>query len=639
MINLKKAFYVVLFINLFFITCDKIDSTPEVNSKVISVEVIHSSDNSGKVTFTPQGEDVKIFEINFGDSTKSETVLPNKSITHIYNEEKTYEVFLSGMTHTGTRKDTTLKVAVTYVKPTNMEVSITIDTLNLFKVYVQAKAQLEESFEVYFKVKNLYTLKGLKEDSTVSFTYADTGFYNIKVVALTKGAATSERTDTVHITNKKIIIPVINDTTTTPKDTVKPIVDKPTPSSEFVKMLTNDTNKTWAVDFEIPGHFGVGSLDRDTPELWSAGVNDKANVGIYDDRYNFTKAGVFTHKTNNTIFGKGKYLTDFDPALSVDGDYTLTGNSAADYSESVTYEVQDSKEYINFSTKGHMGLYLGSHKYEVLNRTNDKMYLRYIGKDNLAWYVKIKAVSDNINPPPPPVEPEPPIDRQLVWADEFDVDGAPNPANWKYDIGGWGWGNGEAQYYTDRTDNAIVSNGILKINLKKESYMGSNYTSARLLSHGKFSFKYGKISVRAKLPVGGGTWPAIWMLGDNFYPNKDWPACGEIDIMEQVGNNANNIYGTLHYTGHFGGGGPSKQKYISTSSTEFHVYSVDWTATQIKFYIDDELFHTYTNDNTTPFHAKFFILLNVAMGGGFGGAIDPNFQSSSMEIDYVRVYQ
>jgi beta-glucanase (GH16 family) len=225
-----------------------------------------------------------------------------------------------------------------------------------------------------------------------------------------------------------------------------------------------------------------------------------------------------------------------------------------------------------------------------------------------------------------------------VWSDEFNTDGAPNSSNWGYDLGAGGWGNNESQNYTNRSDNVKVENGVLKIIAKKESYQGSNYTSARLLSKGKFSIKYGKIEFRAKLPVGGGTWPALWMLGDNI-STSGWPACGEIDIMEHIGNDLNKIHGTLHYSGRSGGNADSTTKVISNATTEFHIYSIDWRADSIKFYIDNQLFKNFTNTSNLPFNQKFFLIMNCAMGGNFGGAIDPNFVSSTFEVDYVRVYK
>jgi beta-glucanase (GH16 family) len=226
----------------------------------------------------------------------------------------------------------------------------------------------------------------------------------------------------------------------------------------------------------------------------------------------------------------------------------------------------------------------------------------------------------------------------LKWSDEFDVAGSPDPAKWGYDLGASGWGNNELQNYTNRTDNAIASNGTLKITAKKESYNGSAYTSARLLSKDKFSFKYGKIEARAKLAAGVGTWPAIWMLGDNIN-TVSWPACGEIDIVEHVGKELNKIYGTLHHPGHSGGNGDGSTVTISTATTEFHKYAVEWSAATIKFSVDDAVFYIFSNSGNLPFNQNFFIILNVAMGGNFGGPVDPAFTNTVLEIDYVRVYQ
>jgi beta-glucanase (GH16 family) len=229
------------------------------------------------------------------------------------------------------------------------------------------------------------------------------------------------------------------------------------------------------------------------------------------------------------------------------------------------------------------------------------------------------------------------VDSDVVWSDEFNTAGAPDSTKWGYDTGAGGWGNNESQYYTSRSDNVIVEDGSLKIITKKESYEGSSYTSARLLTKDKFSLQYGKVEMRAKLPVGGGTWPAFWMLGDNL-TTAGWPACGEIDIMEHVYNSLNTIYGSLHYTGHSGGDADSSTVTISNATTEFHVYSIDWRADYIKFYVDDVLFKTFTNSSSLPFNQNFFLIVNCAIGGDFGGTIDSNFVSSTYEIDYIRVY-
>ena len=226
----------------------------------------------------------------------------------------------------------------------------------------------------------------------------------------------------------------------------------------------------------------------------------------------------------------------------------------------------------------------------------------------------------------------------LYWSDEFNTDGAPDPTKWGYDIGAGGYGNNELEYYTNRPVNAIVQGGVLKITAQAESYMGSNYTSARLVSHGKFDFTYGHVDIRAMLPAGVGTWPALWMLGSN-YATVPWPGCGEMDIMEQKGSQLNTIYGTLHYPGHSGANGNGATTTISNSTTQFHIYSLDWSPTAIKISVDGTVFQTVANSASLPFNLNFFFILNVAMGGDFTGPVDPNFTSATMQVDYIRVYK
>ncbi|MBF6640170.1 glycoside hydrolase family 16 protein [Flavobacterium sp. J49] len=229
------------------------------------------------------------------------------------------------------------------------------------------------------------------------------------------------------------------------------------------------------------------------------------------------------------------------------------------------------------------------------------------------------------------------VTTTMAWSDEFNTDGPPDSSKWSYDLGAGGWGNNELQYYTNRPENVIVQGGVLKINLIKEPFNGSNYTSARILTKNKYEFKYGRVDIRAKLPAGGGTWPALWMLGSDINTNP-WPACGEIDIMEHIGNNLNRIYGTLHHPGHSGGNADGGNVLINNATTEFHIYSCEWSASTIKFYVDNVLFYTFNNNSGLPFNKPFFFIFNCAMGGNFGGAVDPNFTSATLEVDYVHVY-
>ncbi|MFZ6012638.1 MAG: family 16 glycosylhydrolase [Bacteroidota bacterium] len=228
----------------------------------------------------------------------------------------------------------------------------------------------------------------------------------------------------------------------------------------------------------------------------------------------------------------------------------------------------------------------------------------------------------------------------LVWSDEFNVDGTPNPAYWGYDLGtGNGWGNNEVQNYTNNSQNVRIENGILIIEAIKS---GGTWTSARMKSQGKKNFKYGKIVFRAKLPTGTGTWPALWMLGENI-SSIGWPACGEIDVMEHVGKDPGVVHGSLHSSSSFGATVNTGVKTVSTFNTEFHTYEALWTEEKIQFSIDGTPFYTYQpavkNSSTWPFNTPFFIIMNIAMGGNFGGPIDASLTQARLEVDYVRVYE
>lgn len=233
-----------------------------------------------------------------------------------------------------------------------------------------------------------------------------------------------------------------------------------------------------------------------------------------------------------------------------------------------------------------------------------------------------------------------------VWSDEFDYSGLPNTAKWGYDIGGDGWGNNELQYYTNSLNNAAVGNGVLTITARKEAMNGREYTSARLVSKGKGDFLYGSFEIKAKLPSGKGTWPAIWMLPTDW-AYGGWPKSGEIDIMEHVGYDQDKVHVTVHTEAynHSIGTQNGKQKLVPGASTDFHIYRVDWTPHSIRGFIDGEQMYEFLNEGkgyaAWPFDKKFHLLLNVAFGGNWGGAqgVDPSVLPQKMEIDYVRVYK
>lgn len=232
----------------------------------------------------------------------------------------------------------------------------------------------------------------------------------------------------------------------------------------------------------------------------------------------------------------------------------------------------------------------------------------------------------------------------LIWEDNFEQDGSISMENWSYETGRGnnGWGNGESQYYTARPENIVVEEGLLKIHARREDYQGARYTSARIKSQGLFQFTYGKVEVRAKLPSGRGVWPAIWMLGRNF-TSVGWPRCGEIDIMEYAGNRPGQISAAIHNASSYGNTQNTQTKSVENETSEFHVYSIEWDAEMIRFFVDGERFYVYSPYPKTPenwpFDADQFLILNVAMGGSYGGSIDPNFRHGTLEVDYVRVYQ
>lgn len=226
----------------------------------------------------------------------------------------------------------------------------------------------------------------------------------------------------------------------------------------------------------------------------------------------------------------------------------------------------------------------------------------------------------------------------LVWEDDFSGSALGN--HWNFEVNGNGGGNNELQFY--RTENTSLVNGNLVIEAKQESYGGRNYTSSRITTQGKKSYKYGRIDIRAVLPEGQGLWPALWMLGDNI-STVSWPACGEIDIMELIGHQPNRVYGTIHWdaNGHAEYGG-NKALSSGKFSDEFHVFSIVWDANEIKWLLDGVQYHNVdiTPADLSEFHEKFFLIFNVAVGGNWPGNPDATTSfPQRMIVDYVRVFQ
>ncbi|HKY27444.1 MAG TPA: glycoside hydrolase family 16 protein [Pyrinomonadaceae bacterium] len=257
------------------------------------------------------------------------------------------------------------------------------------------------------------------------------------------------------------------------------------------------------------------------------------------------------------------------------------------------------------------------------------------------------------------VQHEPP-EWRVVWADEFDYNGLPDQTKWGYDVGGHGWGNKELQYYTERRkENARVENGHLIIEARRDGGQARRdgqdheYTSARLVTKGKGDWTYGRFEVRAKLPSGRGTWPAIWMLPTSKSYGKDyWPDNGEIDIMEHVGFDPDVVHASVHTKAYHHSIGTQKTAKIDvpTARSEFNVYAVEWTPDEIRGYVNDKHYFTFKNERLNnpasdykqwPFDKPFHLILNIAVGGMWGGTkgVDAAIWPQRMVVDYVRVYQ
>ena len=238
---------------------------------------------------------------------------------------------------------------------------------------------------------------------------------------------------------------------------------------------------------------------------------------------------------------------------------------------------------------------------------------------------------------------------EMVWSDEFNTGVAPDESKWSYETGGHGWGNNELQYYTaNRQENCRIQEGMLVIEARKEAWEGKNYTSTRLVSRDKGDWTYGRFEIRAALPGGRGTWPAIWMLATDWtYGDGGWPANGEIDIMEYVGYDPGKVHASIHCKQYYHVIGTQKTAITTVSDAEkaFHVYALEWTPEQIDIFVDSTKYFTFKNEGKGweywPFDKDFFMILNIAVGGNWGGAqgVDDSIFPQRLLVDYVRVYQ
>lgn len=246
--------------------------------------------------------------------------------------------------------------------------------------------------------------------------------------------------------------------------------------------------------------------------------------------------------------------------------------------------------------------------------------------------------------------------NRLSMHDEFNVDGAPDSNIWSFEVGNGeaqgipGWGNNELQFYTDRLENAVVEDGMLKIKVLREDYEGFAYTSARMITKGKFQQKYGRFEARIKLPWGQGMWPAFWMLGDDNGVDV-WPQIGEIDVMENRGQEPTLIAGSIHGPGYSGANAVTKDYELLNDrfDSDFHVFGIEWGPNYINYYVDDVLYNQITpasleeegvdRSNWVFNDREFYIIMNVAVGGNYVGPVGPNTPfPQEMQVDYVRVY-
>jgi beta-glucanase (GH16 family) len=410
--------------------------------------------------------------------------------------------------------------------------------------------------------------------------------------------------------------------------------------------------------------FGDGcEIEQPFANPFQIGINPSANVLKYND-IGGQYANVRFDATTNFNLSENYTFTVkiFVPSSGVTGSQPLqislklqNGNIGAPWStqsEIIKPIVVNQWQEVTFNFANDPYINLDPASPPPINRSDfNRVVLQINGENNTS---KVLAYIDDFYylgaALPPPV-----VFDQLVWNDEFDTNGAVDVTKWFHQTqlpSGGSWFNGEVQHYTSRIDNAVVTNGFLNIIAKKETYQNQgvtkSYTSARLNS--KFAFKYGRVEVRAKLPSGVGTWPAIWTLGKNIKENgaywnlqgfstTSWPACGEIDIMEHWGSNQNYVQSAMHTTSSFGGTINKGGRIIPTASTDYHIYSLDWYANKMVFSIDGIVHYTYQpatiNADTWPFDKEQYLLLNLAIQS----SIYPSFTRGTMEIDYVRVYQ
>lgn len=516
------------------------------------------------------------------------------------------------------------------VAPTNLDVQITVATDQSGNVTLTPTADNAINFLVYF-TQDAEPVIVNSSGQAVSYRYTQSGMYSqvINVVANGTGGVSSSLAVTIDLDVRLVI------------------------EQQLLSQIAGDGEKRWIWDASNAGHFGVGDPLESFPNFFSATPNSLDGC-LYDDVLIFSHDGndnyTFELQTANATFINWAEVKRFFPDATPQ-EFTDECRDVSDQLDFVTdfviIEDNDTGKQMLTVTNSTLSYWSGAMTYEIVELTAAKLVVRGLQDpfdptgNQLAWYHTFVPEGGVPNCPTGYTGNSGMGNNDvLIWADEFDEPGAPCSANWSYDIGTGenGWGNAESQYYTDRSENVRVEDGVLKITAKAESFSGSEYTSSRLLTKDKFQFQYGKVEVRAKLPTGGGTWPAIWSLGADFDTNP-WPGAGEMDIVEHIGNDQDRIFSTMHFPGNSGGGGVGDSVIVTGVSSEFHVYTMEWDADEVVFAVDGNPHFTFANSSSVPFNKDFFLIVNIAMGGNFGGSIDPAFQESTMEIDYIRVYQ
>ena len=515
--------------------------------------------------------------------------------------------------------------------PSNLIVDVVVANDQSGNVTVTPAADNAVLYHVFFTQESDPVV--INNGEQANFRYTQSGVYTqpISIIAYGTGGASSSKTITVDLDIILVIDPAL---------------------LENIAGAAG-IGKRWVWDSSNAGHFGVGDPAENFPNFFSAGPN-QLNPCLYDDVLIFQHDGQGTYtyqlETTEATFINWAEVKRFFP--------DATPGEFEDECRDINDQIETETDFVIIDNPGGnptltvtnstMSYWSGATTYEITELTESVLTIRGIQDPfdppggQLAWYHTFVPENNVVEPICSGLTGDTGNGNNdvLIWSDEFDEDGAPCSDNWSYDIGTGdnGWGNGESQYYTDRPENIIVENGVLKIIARAEVFNGSPYTSARINSKNKFEFQYGKIEFRAKLPTGGGTWPAIWSLGADIDTNP-WPGAGEIDYMEHVGNQQDRIFSTVHFPGNSGGNSIGDSIIVPGVSDDFHVYEVIWDENEIQSFVDGTLYFTFPNNSNVPFNKNFFLLMNVAMGGNFGGTIDPSFVESTMEVDYIRVYQ